>query len=234
MSIRVNKGNFKINAVVKAVLTFIPPTPTPTITPTITPTPTVGTSPTPTPSITASPTLTQTPTITSTVTNTGSQTPTPTPTVTNTQTPTQTSTNVGCYSVFANITQQDLNFLSGNTESYFNGSLQLLYIDCNGNTSSAVYTSPGETYQGGVVCVKNQSDIKYFYGYSDNVYYTGSTYFTSTANISSYACGTQPTPTPTLTQTQTPTPSFTPLGYDIIISQNGIDLAAQNGDILIT
>ncbi len=45
MSIRVNKGKFKINAYAKAVLTFIPPTPTPTATPTTTPTATVGTSP---------------------------------------------------------------------------------------------------------------------------------------------------------------------------------------------
>ena len=30
MSIRVNKGNFKVNAIAKAVLTYIPPMPTPT------------------------------------------------------------------------------------------------------------------------------------------------------------------------------------------------------------
>jgi hypothetical protein len=40
------------------------------------------------------------------------------------------------------------------------------------------------------------------------------------------------TPTPTLTPTLTP--SSTPPGYTIIISQDGLDLAAQNGDILIT
>ena len=43
MSIRINKGNFKINAYAKGNLTFIPP-PTPTTTPTAT----VGTTPTPT------------------------------------------------------------------------------------------------------------------------------------------------------------------------------------------
>ena len=236
MSILLN-GRSLLQGKAKAVLSLgvLPPTPTPTVTPTITPTPTSTPQNTPTntltptqtntasvtAAVTNTPTLTQTPTQTSTQTQTPSNSPTQTltqtqtPTPTLTQTQTQTSTNVGCYSVFANITQQDLNFLSGNTESYFNGELQLLYIDCSGNTASAVYTSPGETYQGGVICVKNQSDIKYFYGYSDNVFYTGSTYFTSTAVISSYPCGTQPTPTPTLTQTQTPsqtqtsTPSIT-------------------------
>ena len=34
--------------------------------------------------------------------------------------------------------------------------------------------------------------------------------------------------------TQTLTPSVTPLGYNIIITQDGIELAAQNDDILIT
>jgi uncharacterized delta-60 repeat protein len=92
MSIRVNKGKFKINAIAKAVLTFIPPTPTPTATPTTTPTATVGTSPTPTASITASPTLTRTPTITPTPSITASQTVTPSNTTTATQTPTPSIT----------------------------------------------------------------------------------------------------------------------------------------------
>jgi hypothetical protein len=92
MSIRINKGNFKINAVAKAVLTFIPPTPTPTATPTTTPTATVGTSPTPTASLTASPTLTQTPTVTPTPSITASQTVTPSNTITATQTVTPSIT----------------------------------------------------------------------------------------------------------------------------------------------
>ena len=92
MSIRINKGKFKLNAIAKAVLTFIPPTPTPTATPTTTPTATVGTSPTPTPSLTASPTLTQTPTVTPTPSITASQTVTPTNTATQTQTPTPSIT----------------------------------------------------------------------------------------------------------------------------------------------
>jgi hypothetical protein len=92
MSIRVNKGKFKVNALAKAVLTFIPPTPTPTATPTTTPTATVGTSPTPTPSLTASPTFTQTPTVTNTPSITASQTVTPTNTVTRTQTQTPSNT----------------------------------------------------------------------------------------------------------------------------------------------
>jgi hypothetical protein len=92
MSIRVNKGKFKINALAKAVLTFIPPTPTPTTTPTPTPTATVGTSPTPTASLTASPTLTQTPTVTPTPSITASQTVTPSNTVTATQTQTPSNT----------------------------------------------------------------------------------------------------------------------------------------------
>ena len=63
MSIRINKGNFKINAYAKGNLTFIPPTPTATTTatPTVTPTNTV--------------TQTQTPTV-----SVSSVTPTPTPT----------------------------------------------------------------------------------------------------------------------------------------------------------
>jgi len=92
MSIRINKGKFKINAKAKAVLTFIPPTPTPTATPTTTPTATVGTSPTPTASLTASPTLTQTPTVTPTPSITASQTVTPTNTASQTQTPTPSIT----------------------------------------------------------------------------------------------------------------------------------------------
>lgn len=42
------------------------------------------------------------------------------------------------------------------------------------------------------------------------------------------------TPTQTQTPTQTLTPSVTPLGYNIIITQDGIELAAQNDNILIT
>ena len=66
MSIRVNKGNFKVNAIAKAVLTYIPPmpTPTPTTTPTLTPTNT--TTPTVTPTNTETPTQTSTPTVTPT------------------------------------------------------------------------------------------------------------------------------------------------------------------------
>ena len=92
MSIRINKGKFKINANVKAVLTFIPPTPTPTTTPTTTPTATVGTSPTPTPLVTSTPTITQTASITPTPSITASQTVTPSITATQTQTPTPSIT----------------------------------------------------------------------------------------------------------------------------------------------
>jgi hypothetical protein len=106
MSIRINGGNFKVNAIAKAVLTYIPPTPTPTMTPTVTPfytqpvTPTNTATPTqtPTPSITATQTQTPTPSITATQTQTptpsitASQTQTITPSITASQTTTPTQT----------------------------------------------------------------------------------------------------------------------------------------------
>jgi len=66
------------------------PTATPTSTPTPTPTPTFGPGPTPTP--TSTPTSTPTPTQTPTATPTPTQTPTPTATPTSTPTPTPTAT----------------------------------------------------------------------------------------------------------------------------------------------
>ena len=70
------------------------PTPTQTITPTITPTNTPTPTITPTPGLSPSPTPTQTPTptVTPTVTPTMTKTPTPTPTMTKTPTPTPTHT----------------------------------------------------------------------------------------------------------------------------------------------
>ena len=43
-----------------------------------------------------------------------------------------------------------------------------------------------------------------------------------------------PSPTPTTSPTPTPTPTMTPIEYNIIITQDGVELAAQNDDILIT
>ena len=85
----------------------VPPTPTPSATPTVTPTPTVTTTVTPTvttsltstptvtPTITDTPTSTPTPTITDTATPTPTITdsPTPTPTITDSPTPTPTITD---------------------------------------------------------------------------------------------------------------------------------------------
>jgi hypothetical protein len=92
----------------------VPPTPTPSTTPTVTPTPTVTTSPTPTvtPSLTVTPTITDTPTSTPTPTVTDTATPTPTitdsptptPTVTNTVTPTITNTPSNTTTVTPTIT----------------------------------------------------------------------------------------------------------------------------------
>jgi hypothetical protein len=91
MSIRINKGVFKINAHVKGNLTFVlpPPTPTTTVTPTFTPTPSITRTPnvttTPTPSVTRTPTVTPrvttTPSITPSITPTISITPSVTPTM---------------------------------------------------------------------------------------------------------------------------------------------------------
>lgn len=71
----------------------IPPTPSPSATPTPTPTPTITQTSTPTPTITQTSTPTPSTSLTPSVTQTSTETPTPTPTPTSTVTPTITQTS---------------------------------------------------------------------------------------------------------------------------------------------
>ena len=232
MSIRVNKGKFKINAIAKAVLTFIPPTPTPTTTPTPTPTATVGTSPTPTPSITASPTLTQTPTVTPTPSITASQTVTPTQTITasvtptpsitasQTQTPTPTNTLTPTVtttvSPTSNLTSSGLigyyNLYDGEIPDGFNSD----YDACSGTTTIYNITLYWNgTFDDGTTLYEDSQGLTLFRNTTfGNYYYSGNTFNLEGAtvyNIESCVVVTPtPTQTPTLTQTITPTTTTTP------------------------
>jgi len=107
----------------------IPPSPTPTITPTNTPTISLTPSITPTSSITPSvtPTFTPTPTVTPTITKTPSSTPTETQTPTTTSTPTKTPTQTptptkDCSSMVLNWTFDETDACQGiytNTNTYY-------------------------------------------------------------------------------------------------------------------
>jgi hypothetical protein len=232
MSIRVNKGKFKINAVARAVLTFIPPTPTPTTTPTPTPTATVGTSPTPTPSITASPTLTQTPTVTPTPSITASQTVTPTQTITasvtptpsitasQTQTPTPTNTLTPTVTTTVsptpNLTSSGLigyyDLYNGEIPDGFNSD----YDACSGTTTIYNITLYWNgTFDDGTTLYEDSQGLTLFRNTTfGNYYYSGNTFNLEGAtvyNIESCVVVTPtPTQTPTLTQTITPTTTTTP------------------------
>ena len=125
------------------------PTPTSTLTPTPTPsiTPTNTVTPSITPTNTDTPTNTPTISITPTNTDTPTQTPTftPTNTPTNTETPTQTPTQTGngCFCYFVNITQQDIDRASGNTDTNINGLINVVFYDCVEGIITSAITSAG-------------------------------------------------------------------------------------------
>ena len=194
MSIRINKGKFKINAAVKAVLTFIPPTPTPTTTPTTTPTATVGTSPTPTPLVTSTPTITQTPTITPTPSITASQTQTPTNTQTQTLTPTS-----GCY-----IYEVSADDGTSNRNSY-----EFTYTNCSG----IIITTSVVNLTTRTICAKENSVSSA----SPYVFITGPGVICTIdpTNTPTQSLTQTQTPTQTQTQTQTPTPTSGCFIYEV-------------------
>jgi hypothetical protein len=236
MSIRVNKGKFKINAVARAVLTFIPPTPTPTTTPTPTPTATVGTSPTPTPNVTSTPTITQTPTNTATQTQTptntttqtqtptpsitASQTATPTNTATQTQTPTPTNTLTPTVTTTVsptpNLTSSGLigyyDLYNAEIPDGFNSD----YGACSGTTtiySITLYWNG--TFDDGTTLYEDNKGLTLFRNTGfGNYYYSGKTFNLDGATVyntqSCVVVTPTPTQTPTLTQTITPTTTTTP------------------------
>ena len=244
MSIRVNKGNFKINAIAKAVLTFIPPTPTPTTTPTVTPTSTVGTSPTPTPSITASPTLTQTPTLTPTPSITASQTVTPTNTVTatQTQTPTNTASQEPTQTPTPTITQtisptptltQTIsptpNLNSSGIIGFYNlydgtsaNGFDSAYLACSGTTTLNSRTAYWNgTFENGTTIYGDNKGLTFFQNTNFGFFYYSGTVFNLDVDTvyNSQSCNiVTPTPTSTVTETptQTPTPT-TPTAFNFVL-----------------
>lgn len=191
MSIRVNKGNFKVNAIAKAVLTYIPPmlTPTPTTTPT------------------------QTPTNTETQTNTPTQTPTNTETPTNTPTNTETPTQTASPTVTpSGVVLYPFNCIRGEISPY---------DACNGSNGATLYGPElifdenvyfFNTSIGGIV-----GNISGYYNFSgtlaeldiDGNVLGFSLCSLLPTNTPTPTTTQTPTNTPTNTETQTPTPTNT-------------------------
>jgi hypothetical protein len=200
----------------------VTPTVTPTITSTLftqTPTPTKTKTPTITNTTSITPTITNTTSITPTITDTVTQTPTKTPTntATNTITPTLTPTQTGngCFCYFVNISQDDLNKASGNTDSNLNGLINLIYFDCaegfitSGITSSGFYNicnKASETFEsfGINVLLSFTQNGENFSNLTDPLEFS-SYYFTD--NSSCYLAGDCILPSNTPTPTPTPTPT---------------------------
>ena len=234
MSIRVNNGNFKINSIAKAVLTFIPPTPTAT----------VGTTPTPTPSLTAQPTSTQTPTqtatptTTTTLTATQTQTPTntttqtPTTTTTLTATPTQTATQPLTPSVTttqtqtptatSNLTSSGLIGFDGFIATTIPTGFDSPFDACSGttaiNTSTAYWNG---TLGNDTTLYSDSKGLNPFVNSNLGFFYYSGLAFNldvSTVYNSQSCLVVTPTqtsqPTPTVTQTPTPT---TPTAFNFIL-----------------
>ncbi len=198
---------------------ILPPTPTPTNTPTQTQTPT--NTPTQTQTPTNTPTQTQTPTNTVTVTptNTATVTPTNTPTVTSTNTPTTTVTNTptgtptGTPAVTPTNTPTPSITPSITPTESPEALVKYFVQEC---TSSSAYTlalndsslSTGKIYKLNVVG-SGELCLTIIGGSSSSLYNLATVVTGPWQNCIECLTNATPTPTPTNTKTPTPTPSNT-------------------------
>jgi hypothetical protein len=193
---RLNDFDFEIcnTPCVDDVRSYVPPTPTPTATPTSTPTPT--------PTRTPTPTTTPTPT----ATNTPTSTPTPTPTM--------RPLNTNCFKFTYTGDTPNLGYfnLSGDTLTVFKTSVLYTTPNFSGLTQNQFidFTNFDTSEYIGTFTVDNNSITFLSNRYIITGTFTGSGNFTPTQNYNVCLPDAEPTPTPQPTSTSTPTPTATP------------------------